>query len=134
MGPKATARAARWASGVDGAWSLDGKRDDFDGPIRMIEQCWKDAGRDDTPHRSTSIWYALGDGAEERLRAYAYRYMKIFGEDVATWAASSVACFTPVALRHAINNAAAAGADEFFLVPTTTDPTELDRTREALGL
>lgn len=27
----------------------------------------------------------------------------------------------------------AAGVDEVFLVPTTADPAELDRTREALG-
>ena len=27
MGPKAIARAARWADGVDGAWTLDGSRD-----------------------------------------------------------------------------------------------------------
>jgi hypothetical protein len=41
---------------------------------------------------------------------------------------------SPAALRAAIDGAAAAGCDEMFLVPTTTDVTELDRTREALGL
>jgi alkanesulfonate monooxygenase SsuD/methylene tetrahydromethanopterin reductase-like flavin-dependent oxidoreductase (luciferase family) len=134
MAPKATARAARWADGVDGAWSLDGKVDDFEAPFEMMAQAWRDAGRDQPPHRSTSIWYALGAGAEERLREYAYRYMRIFGEEVGKWAASSVACFTPDALRRALDNARGAGADEFFLVPTTADPSELDRTREALSL
>lgn len=134
MGPKAIARAARWADGVDGAWSLDGKAEDFEGPFRMIEACWVDAGRAEVPHRSTSIWYALGPGAEDRLRGYAHDYMRIFGADVAQWASSAVACFTPEALRNAVDNARSAGADEFFLVPTTADPAELDRTREALGL
>ena len=100
----------------------------------MIRSAWRDAGRSDAPHCSTSIWYALGDGAEDRLRAYAYDYMKIFGEDVGKWAAENVACFTPEALRAALDHAREAGADEFFLVPTTVDPVELDRTRDALGI
>ena len=32
-----------------------------------------------------------------------------------------------------VDNAAEAGADEFFLVPTTVDPDELARTDDALG-
>jgi hypothetical protein len=40
---------------------------------------------------------------------------------------------SPAALREAIEVAQAVGCDEFFLVPTTADPHELDRTREALG-
>ena len=134
MGPKAIARAARWAVGVDGAFTLDGDRAQYDTAFGMIRSAWRDAGRSDAPHCSTSIWYALGDGAEDRLRAYAYDYMKIFGEDVGKWAAENVACFTPEALRAALDHAREAGADEFFLVPTTVDPAELDRTRDALGV
>jgi hypothetical protein len=99
----------------------------------MITAAWREAGRTDAPHRSSSIWYALGDDAEERLRGYAHRYMRIFGDDVAAWAAGAVTCFTPEALRAAVDAAAEAGADEFFLVPTTADPVELDRTVDALG-
>lgn len=133
LGPKAIARAARWAIGVDGAWTLDGAREAFENAFRTIESAWQDAGRDDPPHLSTSIWYALGPGAEDRLRTYAHDYMKVFGDDSAKWASEAVACFTPDALRRAVDNARDAGADELFLVPTTGDPTELDRTREALG-
>jgi len=60
--------------------------------------------------------------------------MRIFGEDVGRWAADSVTCSTPDALRNAIDAARDAGADEFFLVPTTADPDELKRTRDALGV
>jgi alkanesulfonate monooxygenase SsuD/methylene tetrahydromethanopterin reductase-like flavin-dependent oxidoreductase (luciferase family) len=132
MGPKSVARAARWASGVDGAWTLDGDAAAMRDAFTMIEDAWRDAGRSEPPHRSSSIWYALGDGAEERLRGYARRYLQIFGDDVAGWAAGAVTCFTPDALRDAVDAAAAAGADEFFLVPTTADPRELDRTVAAL--
>ena len=41
---------------------------------------------------------------------------------------------TPEALRENMAAAEAAGCDEMFLVPTTTDVTELDRTRDALGI
>lgn len=132
MGPKATARAARWADGVDGAWTLDGDIAAFTTAFDMIRAAWRDAGREDAPHLSSSVWYALGPGAEDRLRAYAYEYMKIFGEDVGRWAAQQAACFTPDALRRAVDNVRDAGADEFFLVPTTADPAELDRTLDAL--
>ena len=50
------------------------------------------------------------------------------------WASGAVTCFTPDALRRAVDNARDAGADEFFLVPTTSDPDELARTRDALEI
>jgi alkanesulfonate monooxygenase SsuD/methylene tetrahydromethanopterin reductase-like flavin-dependent oxidoreductase (luciferase family) len=132
MGPKSIARAARWAAGVDGAFTLDGDLAAFTTAFELVRSAWKGAGRTDAPHCSTSIWYALGPGAEDRLRAYDY--MRLFGDDVGKWAAENVTCFTPEALRAAIDNAREAGADEFFLVPTTVDPAELERTRDALGV
>jgi alkanesulfonate monooxygenase SsuD/methylene tetrahydromethanopterin reductase-like flavin-dependent oxidoreductase (luciferase family) len=134
MGPKAIARAARWADGVDGAWTMDGDRDTMAAAFTQIREAWAEAGRTDAPHLSSSIWYAIGDDAEVRLRDYARTYMSIMGEGVGDWAASSVTCFTPDALRRAVDNARDAGADEFFLVPSTSDPDELARTCDALGL
>jgi alkanesulfonate monooxygenase SsuD/methylene tetrahydromethanopterin reductase-like flavin-dependent oxidoreductase (luciferase family) len=134
MGPKSIARAARWADGVDGAWTMDGDRDAMATAFTQIRDAWDAAGRTEAPHLSSSIWYAVGDDAEARLRDYARTYMNIMGEGVGDWAASSVACFTPDALRRAVDNASDAGADEFFLVPTTSDPDELARTCDALGI
>ena len=134
LGPKAIARAARWADGVDGAWTLDGDEATVRTAFDQIRAAWSDAGRADAPHLSTSIWYALGPDAEDRLRTYAYDYLKVFGEDAGKFGAASVACFTEDALRRAVDGVRAAGADELFLVPTTADPSELDRTREALGI
>ena len=134
MGPKAIARAARWADGVDGAWTMDGDRDAMAAAFTQIRDAWTEAGRTEAPHLSSSIWYALGDGAEPRLREYTHTYMRILGEEVGHWASGTVTCFTPDALRRAVDNARDAGADEFFLVPTTSDPDELARTRDALDL
>jgi alkanesulfonate monooxygenase SsuD/methylene tetrahydromethanopterin reductase-like flavin-dependent oxidoreductase (luciferase family) len=134
LGPKAIGRAARWADGVDGAWTLDGDEAAVRSAFDLIESAWRAAGRDDAPHLSTSIWYALGPDAEDRLRRYAYDYLKVFGEEAGQFGAQSVACFTPEALREAVDGIRAAGAHELFLVPTTADPAELDRTREALAI
>ena len=48
--------------------------------------------------------------------------------------AESAPVHSPEALRDAMDAAADAGCDEFFLVPTTADPDELARTRDALGM
>jgi alkanesulfonate monooxygenase SsuD/methylene tetrahydromethanopterin reductase-like flavin-dependent oxidoreductase (luciferase family) len=133
MGPKAIARAARWADGVDGAWTLDGKAAAMAASFDAIRAAWKDAGRSQPPHLSSSLWYALGPDAEERLRRYAFDYMRVFGDAVGRRHAAKVACFTPEALRRAVAGARDAGADEFFLVPTSADPAELERTLDALG-
>jgi alkanesulfonate monooxygenase SsuD/methylene tetrahydromethanopterin reductase-like flavin-dependent oxidoreductase (luciferase family) len=134
LGPKAIGRAARWAAGVDGAWTLDGDPTAIRAAFDVIEAAWRAAGRDDPPHLSTSLWYALGPDAEDRLRRYAYDYLAVFGEAAANSGAKGVTCYSPAALRRAVEGIRAAGADELFLVPTTADPVELDRTRDALGL
>jgi hypothetical protein len=102
--------------------------------MERIRQAWRDAGRTEPPHLSSSVWFALGEDAADRLEGYAYDYMKIFGEDVGRWSAERVSCSSPAALQRVVDGARDAGADELFLVPTTADPTELDRARDALGI
>lgn len=135
MGPKALARAARWADGIDDASTIF--RVDPDATAAAFERirtAWTAAGRSDRPHISVSVWYALGDGSQERLRDYAYRYLRIMGEGFAKSCAGLVECYTSEALRGAVATLRDLGCDELFLVPTTADVTELDRTREALGM
>jgi alkanesulfonate monooxygenase SsuD/methylene tetrahydromethanopterin reductase-like flavin-dependent oxidoreductase (luciferase family) len=135
MGPKALARAARWATGVDDGATVTGvDRDAVAATVERVRAAWRDAGRPDEPHVSASLWYALGDGAHDRLRGYAHDYLEIYGDDMATAMAGACNVSRPDALRAAVADAADAGCDELFLVPTSADPTELDRTRDALGL
>jgi alkanesulfonate monooxygenase SsuD/methylene tetrahydromethanopterin reductase-like flavin-dependent oxidoreductase (luciferase family) len=131
MGPKATARAARWAAGVN-TFTFDGSREALERAVVPVRAAWTAAGRSEAPHFSAGLWYALGDDAAARLREYAYRYLRIFGEEFARAASESATCAGPDALRRAVDDAAAAGVDELFLVPTTADVTELDRTLAAL--
>ena len=135
MGPKALARAAQWAIGVDDGSTVFGidpaaTAEAFD----RIRSAWAEAGRTDAPHISASLWYALGDGAEERLHDYGCSYMRIFGEDLAGVMAGMLATNTAGALASAVRTLDDLGCDELFLVPTTADVTELDRTRDALGI
>jgi alkanesulfonate monooxygenase SsuD/methylene tetrahydromethanopterin reductase-like flavin-dependent oxidoreductase (luciferase family) len=134
MGPKALARAAKWAAGVDDGSTVTGNVSTLAANVERIRTAWKDAGRTEKPHISASLWYALGDGAAERVHDYAYSYLKIFGPEIAKMMADTAVVHTPAALREAMDGARDAGCDEMFLVPTTTDVTELDRTREALGI
>ena len=133
-GPKATARAARWAAGVDGSWAIMGRTRGLAEAVEGVRAAWREAGRDEAPHVSTSVWYALGDGAQDRLGRYVYEYLRIFGEEGARHAAGAADVTTPEALQRVRDECAAAGCDELWLVPTTTDPVELDRTRDGLGL
>jgi alkanesulfonate monooxygenase SsuD/methylene tetrahydromethanopterin reductase-like flavin-dependent oxidoreductase (luciferase family) len=135
MGPKSLARAARWADGVDDGSSVFGVDPaEVDATYERIRAAWREAGRQSSPHISASLWYALGRGAEQRLGAYCYDYMRIFGEDLARGLADATTCSSPEALRQAVESLRELECDELFLVPTTTDVTELDRTREALGI
>jgi alkanesulfonate monooxygenase SsuD/methylene tetrahydromethanopterin reductase-like flavin-dependent oxidoreductase (luciferase family) len=133
-GPKATARAARWASGVDGPWAVTGRTGGLGRAVERVRSAWADAGREEAPHISTSLWYALGPGAHDRLRSYVYDYLVIFGEDAARDGAAAARCASAASLRDTVEEIAAAGLDELWLVPTTADPAELDRTRDALGV
>lgn len=135
VGPKAIARAARWAIGVDDPsqiTAVDGAA--LAAQRQKVVDAWQQAGRDESPHFSSSLWYALGPNAKDQLAGYIYDYMKIFDEGYAKHVASQAPVHTPAALREAMDAAREAGCDEFFLVPTSADPSELDRTREALGI
>lgn len=135
IGPKAMARAAQWASGVDDATTVTHvDADAFAGSVQRIRDAWTAAGRTEAPHISASLWYSLGDDAEERLKDYAYRYLRVINDDFAKYMAGQANCFTEQALRDAVKNLADAGCDELFLVPTTADVRSLDATREALGV
>lgn len=135
MGPKALARAARWAAGVDDPTSIAAVDGDALRVRReMVEAAWQAAGRTDRPHFSASLWYALGPDAPAQLGDYIFNYMKIFDTGFARQMAEAAPVSSASALRDAVAAAADSGCDELFLVPTTADPAELDRTRDALGV
>lgn len=124
MGPKSTARAARWADGNMG-FSLAPNTDDHTASIQTMVDAWAAAGRSERPHVSTSFWYALGAHAAAELDTYARSYLGIFGTDAAAMMASMCTAAGADATVEAIERCRAAGMDELYLVPTSADPNRL---------
>jgi alkanesulfonate monooxygenase SsuD/methylene tetrahydromethanopterin reductase-like flavin-dependent oxidoreductase (luciferase family) len=129
MGPKAIARATHWADGIYGC-SMPGDREGHQAIFDMAKDAWKAAGRTDKPYLMGSFWYSLSPNAETDLKSYVYNYMKYMGEDIGRGMASMMTRHTPEAVREAIENVRAAGADELLLVPATAHYDEVDRLAE----
>lgn len=132
MGPKSLRRAARWADGVAG-FSLAGDPEQVARSFRAADEAWREAGRSERPRRVSGFWYALGDGARERLRGYAFDYLRVLGESAARAIAGRLRVDSPGIFRETLAAIAEAGCDELLLVPTSADPAELDRTLAALA-
>jgi alkanesulfonate monooxygenase SsuD/methylene tetrahydromethanopterin reductase-like flavin-dependent oxidoreductase (luciferase family) len=119
MGPKALARAARWADGVAG-FSIAGVGDEMAATFRLADDAWAAAGRADRPRKVTGCFFALGDDAEARLRSAVTAYLTVFGRRFAESMAATLTAHTPSAVLDAVAAAEAAGADELVLVPMST--------------
>ena len=136
MGPKAI--APRRALGRRRRRRVhDRRRPRPDGQRRstMIRAAWEAAGRTDAPHLSSSIWYALGPDAEDRLprvRVRLHEDLRRGGRAVGVDRRSPAARPTRCAVRSTTR--AKRAPTSIFLVPTTVDPDELARTRDALDL
>ncbi len=131
MGPLSLARSARWADGLAG-WDLAPDPAGVDATFRRAEDAWLAAGRAEPPWLATSSWFALGDGARERLFGYAYDYLSNFGDSAATAMAGLCRLSDAGALRDTIEALGETGCNELVLVPTTLDIAELDRLLEVV--
>jgi alkanesulfonate monooxygenase SsuD/methylene tetrahydromethanopterin reductase-like flavin-dependent oxidoreductase (luciferase family) len=132
MGPKAMARAAKWSDGLAG-WDMAGDATSIDASFRAFERAWKDAGRDGRPFLQTSFWFGLGDGADDRVRDYAFRYLRIFGDDAATSMAALVTATSAASVAERLRAIAGTGCDEVILVATTNDVDEVSRAADLVA-
>ena len=122
MGPKALARAARWADGISG-FALTADGDEMAVAVRGAHQAWTDAGRTDPPKVVSGCFYALGgDDPQATLSGFTYDYLEIFGRRFARSLADDAPVWNADRLLRALDDARAAGVDEFILVPATVDP------------
>jgi len=131
MGPKAIARAAKWADGIYGC-SMPGDREGHQQIFDIARDTWKAEGRTDKPYLIGSFWYSLAPNAEAELKSYVHGYMKYMGDDIANFMVGSMTRHTPDAILEAIENVRAAGADELLLVPATSHYDEVDKLAELL--
>jgi len=132
MGNKGIRRAARWADGIVG-FSFGPDPGEVAAQFRKAEQAWKEAGRSEAPRRVTTCWYALGADGERRLHDYAVRYLEIFGREAAEGLATLATTHGDDRLRDVVSRLAEAGTDELILVPTSTEPREIDYVAELVA-
>ena len=127
MGPKAMARAARWADGVY-LWSGNGEEAEMAAFVEMARQAWADAGRTEPPKLIGGFWYSLSPhDPEGQLRRYVYDYLAFLGHDLAELVASTMTRSTPAAVAEGIANLQRAGCDDIYLVPATAELAEVER-------
>jgi alkanesulfonate monooxygenase SsuD/methylene tetrahydromethanopterin reductase-like flavin-dependent oxidoreductase (luciferase family) len=146
MGPKALARAARWAVGVDHGGSILGLRaegtdttsfldfrpEELAATIKAATDAWESAGRKDRPRFTTSLFYALGPNARDRLQKYTSDYLTIVSPDYAKIAAESAMCFDEARLRDTVAAMEEAGCDEVLLTSSGTGVDEVNRACDVL--
>ena len=132
MGPKSIARCSAWADGLY-AWSGNGEEDELKRTFAMADDAWDRAGRDSKPYRLGGFWYTLTDNGQQKLYDYVYEYLDIAGHEIATMMAESVHRSTPEAVKEALDNAEAAGAEEVFMVPATAEIAEIERLCEIIA-
>src|SRR5262245_61623077 len=58
VGPKAVARAARWADGVSG-FSISGDVEEMARHFRLAEAAWAEAGREEAPRKVSGCFFVL---------------------------------------------------------------------------
>lgn len=131
MGPKAMARAAHWADGVY-SFSMGGSAAETAGMFNMAQQSWQAAGRSTPPQLVGGFWYSLADNAEDKLQKYVYDYLKILGDKGAQSIAKTMRNHNKLAIRETLNELAATGCEEIFLVSATDELTEIDRLLDIL--
>ena len=133
MGPKALARAARWADGIAG-FALTADAADMAAAVAGARIAWDEAGRDKPPRLVSGCFYVLGgEQPQATLEQFTYEYLEIFGADLARMLADDAPVWNESRLFQALDDAAEAGVDEFILVPGTIDPACLAATTEAIA-
>jgi alkanesulfonate monooxygenase SsuD/methylene tetrahydromethanopterin reductase-like flavin-dependent oxidoreductase (luciferase family) len=132
MGPKAIARAVKWADGIYGC-SMQGDREGHQQVFDLAKEGWSAAGRAGKPYLIGSFWYSLAPDAESELKSYVHNYMKYMGPDIADFMRDAMTRHNQDAIREAIENVRAAGADELLLVPATAHYDEVEELAELVG-
>lgn len=131
MGPKAIARAAHWADGIY-SWSGNGVAREMEQQQSRVTSAWEDAGREKPPQRVAGFWYCLAPNADEKLKAYVYKYIKVMGEGPAKAMAKRVDRSSQDAVRASLDAFEELGVEECWLSSATAESAEIDGLLEVM--
>jgi len=129
--PRSIARAAQWADGLTD-FSFGPSLEEIENKMRLAREAWQEAGRADPPRFVASFWYALGDGARAQLDEYLERYLNFMGPELSKALIPTVTTTSAARLKELAAALEGMGVDELILVPTTSDPDEVDRVADIL--
>lgn len=125
MGPKSIARASKWADGVY-SWSGNGVAAEMKQQYQWVSESWEKAGRTTAPRRVGGFWYSLAPGADEKLKAYVYKYIKVMGDAPAKALSRMVDRSTPDRVLASLEAYAELGYEECWLNSATAELSEIE--------
>jgi len=132
MGPKSTARAAKWADGVY-SWSGNGVASEMQDQQKRVVGEWEKAGRDTAPERIGGFWCCSAPNADEKLKNYVFKYLKVIGEGPAKTIAGMCDRSTPDAITASLDAYEEAGVEECWLNTATAETSEIDAIEEIIA-
>jgi alkanesulfonate monooxygenase SsuD/methylene tetrahydromethanopterin reductase-like flavin-dependent oxidoreductase (luciferase family) len=132
MTPTSIQRASGWADGICG-FSFGPSIQETETVFQTARDAWKEAGREDSPKLVTSAWFSLEGDKRSQMDAYVRRYLEFTGEETAAALAPLATTTSATALKDVIRSLEELGTDEFILVPTTSDPDEVNRVADLIG-
>lgn len=132
MGPKSTARAAKWADGVY-SWSGNGVPAEMQAQQERVLQEWEKAARDTAPERIGGFWACSAPNADEKLKAYVYKYLKVIGEGPAKAIAGMCDRSTPDRILESLDAYEEAGLEECWINTATAELAEIDALEELIA-
>jgi alkanesulfonate monooxygenase SsuD/methylene tetrahydromethanopterin reductase-like flavin-dependent oxidoreductase (luciferase family) len=129
MGPRTLRSAAAWADGLAGV-SMDLDVTALSSLYGVARDAWAEAGRG-VPHLATSTWFALDDG-DGSARAQVHRHLRHYMNWLPAGLVDALAPTTGFAgtdaeLRELFTRLEDAGTDELHLIPTSSDPAQVER-------
>lgn len=130
--PGAITRASKWADGISG-FSFGPDAADIQMRFEGARAAWTAAARPKPPRLLTGFWFALGGDPDEQIASYLERYLAFMGPGAGRALAPNISAKSPASMRAALALCRDLGADEVLLVPTSTDPDEVDRAAEVVA-
>jgi alkanesulfonate monooxygenase SsuD/methylene tetrahydromethanopterin reductase-like flavin-dependent oxidoreductase (luciferase family) len=126
---RAHRRVAEYADG----WTMGGGTPEmFSDALTKLRGAWSEAGRDGQPRTLALFYFVLGENAErtaEQSLGDYYAFLGDYAEQVVKSAAKDAET-----LKGYISAFEQAGADEVICFPASSDPSQVERLAEAVGL
>ncbi|HEY0805644.1 MAG TPA: LLM class flavin-dependent oxidoreductase [Pseudonocardiaceae bacterium] len=129
VGGNSGAALARMARYADGYAHGGGPPRAFASAATRAKAAWHDLGRPGTPKLWSQAYFGLGD--PDRGSAYLRDYYAFTGPFAETVAAANLT--SARAIRDLIRGYRAEGCDELVLLPTVSDPAEVERLAEVVA-